>query len=98
MKKTSRERRVRPVPPLVQSWAHDMTKAEWVAEVSGAITSAGRHWSVFCAVVEGSSPMAYAEITDSDGKNLRRISLARDRFSTPTARRTEILRQLKDRR
>jgi hypothetical protein len=69
-----------------------LTKAEWIAEVTSALREGSIHLQVFAAVVEVTSPMCYAELID--GKSTRRISLARDRYPTPAARRTEILRQL----
>ena len=71
-----------------------MTKAEWIKEVSDAIASDGLHFTVFAAVVEVTSPMCRAEVTD-DRRNKIVVSLARDRFPTPAKRREEILRQLR---
>ena len=72
----------------------ELSRDEWVAEVTGAIVSAGLRWVVFAATVEQGSPMCYAEVTHSDQKETCRISLARDRFSTLDLRREEILRQV----
>ena len=52
---------------------------------------------LFSAMVEQTTPMCYAEVTEvTDGKLTKsRVSLARDRFPTVAARREEILRQLR---
>ena len=72
-----------------------MTKAEWRKEVSDAIAAGDLHFSVFSAVVEVTSPMCRAEVTDDRSHKIV-VSLARDRFPTPAKRREEILRQLRD--
>ena len=72
-----------------------LTKREWMQEVSDAIAAGGLHFTVFAAVVEVTSPMCRAEVTDVRSHKIL-VSLARDRFPTPAKRREEILRQLRD--
>ena len=69
-----------------------MTKNEWAAEVEAAL-GGGTEWRVVKVWVEGTSPMMYADLT-SARLGTKRITLARDRFSTVAARRAEILRQM----
>ena len=73
---------------------YPLTKVEWIAEVTSALHDGGVSLQVFAAVVEVTSPMCYAELIDGT-RGTRRISLARDRYPTPAARRAEILRQLR---
>jgi hypothetical protein len=70
-----------------------MTKNEWAAEIAAALGAAG-DWRVFKAWVELNSPMIYADVASATLRKSKRITLARDRFSTAEDRRTEILRQL----
>ena len=73
-----------------------MTKQEWIDEVTAALDGGSAlRWRLSRGLVEQGSPMCYAEVTDEQRTNVRRISLARDRFRTPAARRDEILRQLR---
>ena len=72
-----------------------MTKEDWVEELRNAVASRGLRWLVFGALVEQTSPMCYAELTDEARRTKCRISLARDRFANPETRREEILRQLR---
>jgi hypothetical protein len=74
--------------------ASPTTRDEWAAELQAALTAVGSNWRVFKAWVERNSPMMYADLT-SVTLGAKRITLARDRFTTVNERRTEILRQLR---
>ena len=74
-----------------------LTKAEWLSEVTAAVTSVGLPLRVSTFLVEQTTPMCYAEFTNHEGRTVSRISLARDRFPTAVERRVEIVRQLRER-
>ena len=71
-----------------------MTKKEWAAEVEATLATTGSEWRVSKVWVEQTSPMMYADLTTAALGQVKRITLARDRFSTPQDRTVEILRQL----
>lgn len=68
-----------------------LTREAWRGEVEHA---AHPRWHLTKAWVEQDSPMCYADVADNQTGATRRVTLARDRFGTPEARRVEILRQL----
>jgi hypothetical protein len=71
-----------------------LTHDNWKQELERVLADLGPLWRVNTAWVEQSTPMCGAKVADAAGLE-RVVALARDRFATETARRVEIVRQLR---